>query len=205
MRPSDEGAPHGRSTRRRPGGPGRRIGDRAVLARTRTVRRDLRCPFRGDPSICRTAARAVRPRWVVPGISLAAAATVAVAVGTSVVGVVDHPAGKSPSARLADLSARQVLLAAAASSAKAPVTSGTYWFTYQQFGWSVPAQGKGGSYLVETRSERKDWTNAHSPRRTNAGTKAGRDGTTTHYWASRELGARCRPITRSRSAHPMPS
>ncbi|QKG24550.1 CU044_5270 family protein [Actinomadura verrucosospora] len=127
--------------------------------------------------------RVPRARWTVSGLGLAAAATAAaVFIGT-------QPSG-SGTPEPAPVAAKEMLLAAAASSARMPATEGTYWFTYTQTGQRHIVSGKNGSYTVEDRSETKDWTNAHSPHRTDAQTKAGRGGTTTHYWADRDVGAR---------------
>lgn len=133
-------------------------------------------------------ARRRRSRWIVPGLGLAGAT--AAAATTLTLAAVIHPGGNSgPSPSAVPMSAKQVLLMAAASSAKAPVRSGTYWFTHFQDGQSLAVPGKDGTYVVVTRSEEKDWTNAHSPRRTAAEIMAGRGGSTTHYWALRRLGA----------------
>ncbi|RMI41558.1 hypothetical protein EBO15_22405 [Actinomadura harenae] len=128
------------------------------------------------------------------GVGLAAAATAVALVA------VDGSAGHGPArSGGAPESARRVLLAAADSSARmpgpagAPGTSGrqsAFWFTQVRNGERTQVAGKGGAYVVEELSETRDWTNAHGPRRTEAQTKAGRGGTTTHYWAGRRLGAR---------------
>ncbi|MBO2458040.1 CU044_5270 family protein [Actinomadura violacea] len=127
--------------------------------------------------------RVPRARWTVSGLGLAAAATAAAVFAAT------QPGGSEPS-EPAPVSARQVLLTAAASSARIPSSDGTYWFTESQEGELRTVTGKYGSYTVVNRSEVRDWTNAHSPHRTDAETKAGRGGTTTHYWAERDLGAR---------------
>lgn len=130
--------------------------------------------------------RRVRARWVAGGLGLAAAVTaLAVVAGTQLGGTPERP---KPSA--SSMSAGQVLLTAADSSARTPAKSGTYWFTHFQTGLATVVPGHHGSYLVEERRELKDWTNAHSPHRTTAETKAGRGGTTTHFDAERDLGAR---------------
>ncbi|WP_026411136.1 CU044_5270 family protein [Actinomadura oligospora] len=141
--------------------------------------------------------RLPRGRWAFSGLGLglAAAATAVTLV------VVDQGEGSGPSgpSGKAPASARQVLLAAADSSARtpgpagAPGTSGkqsAFWLTQVKYGNRVQVTGKAGPYVVEELSEIRDWTNARSPRRTDAQTKAGRGGTTTHYSADRRLGAR---------------
>lgn len=115
-------------------------------------------------------------RWAVPGLGLAAAATaLAVVVSQSA----DPPARTGPGA--APTPAGKVLLAAAGSSARTPLKSGTYWLTHLQTGRATVVQGHYGPYVVEERRETKDWTNA---------TGAGRGGSTTHYFAGRPLGTR---------------
>ncbi|MEV5572146.1 CU044_5270 family protein [Spirillospora sp. NPDC052269] len=140
--------------------------------------------------------RLPRARWTMPalGLGLAAAATAVTLVAVDRSG----ESGPAPSGRTPE-SARQVLLAAADSSARtpgpagAPGTSGkqsVFWFTQVKHGDRIQVAGKTGSYIVEDVSETREWTNAHSPHRTNTQTKAGRGGTTTQYSADRRLGAR---------------
>ncbi len=126
-----------------------------------------------------------RARWALPGLGLVAAATAVTVVATQLGGAHRTTAPPAP----VPMSARRVLLTAAESSARAQAAGGTYWFTEFRYGRTVIAQGHGERYLVEQRSDYKDWTNAHSPRRTHAQTKAGHGGTTTHFYARRPLGA----------------
>src|SRR3954463_13131468 len=72
----------------------------------------------------RDPARRRRAPWMAAALGLTAAATVAVVIASNVTAPPTAPAGP-PAA--ADLSGRQVLLAAATTAESRPATSGTYW------------------------------------------------------------------------------
>ncbi|WP_258574175.1 CU044_5270 family protein [Actinomadura parmotrematis] len=119
---------------------------------------------------------------------LLGAATVA-AVTVAAVGLPADSAGPGREEPRGALSARQVLLAAAESAARAPSTgTGAYWFTHFRTGGATVVTGRAGRSLVYQCSETKDWNDARSPTRTDAETKAGRGGTTMHYAGTRDLG-----------------
>jgi hypothetical protein len=132
----------------------------------------------------RDTARKRRRLW--RGLTVLGAATAAVGLA---IGLSGGPASPKREEPVGPLSARQVLLTAAESAAHTPSNGkGAYWFTHFQTGSATVVTGRAGRYVVYQRSEQKDWTDAHSPARTNAETKAGRGGSTTHYFGEKDLG-----------------
>lgn len=99
------------------------------------------------------------------GLGLVAAGTaavVAIATTGQGPGTPDQPGqARQPE----ELSARQILLAAAESSTKTPLTGGTYWLTHIQLGVAMVAGTGPDRYVVERRDERKQWRGVGRPAR----------------------------------------
>ncbi|GGK79840.1 hypothetical protein Sme01_45990 [Sphaerisporangium melleum] len=146
----------------------------AAMAAPRPPRRDTRAR--------RTAG--ARPLWALGGLATAAAAT-AVAIGMAGTGGVVPTS--PPSAALpvtsagrpeVRLSARQVLLAAAESSLKAPAATGAYWYVETVSG-SAYETGESERYIVHSTGRSRTWV-ARSPHGTS-------------WWVSQNLGAKPAP------------
>ncbi|MEV5754915.1 CU044_5270 family protein [Actinoallomurus sp. NPDC052308] len=119
--------------------------------------------------------RTSRPgrRWFAVGLAAAGTAA-AVAVAATVTGDSDAPVPPR-SSRPVQLSAQEILLSAASSTAKAPVTSGGYWLTSEQQGTAVVVGRPSDRYVIESRMLLKQWVGI---------------GRRPSWQATRELGAR---------------
>jgi hypothetical protein len=95
--------------------------------------------------------RVLRARWAIPGIGLAAAATAAAILATSLSGGANGTNGTTDTKSQA-LGARQILLAAAQQAVQTPV--GTYWRTYSA---ETSIMHVSGGYNIETSMESQDW------------------------------------------------
>jgi hypothetical protein len=101
--------------------------------------------------------RTFRPgrRWSAIGLAAAGAAA-ALAIAATVTGGSDAPISPRPS-RPVQLSAREVLLSAASSAAKAPAKSGDYWLTSEQQGTTAVVGPPSDRYVIERRTLLKQW------------------------------------------------
>jgi hypothetical protein len=165
-----------------------------------TRERELTAAFTARPAAgrarhgSRPPARRLMGRY---GIGLAAtAAATAAAVAVTMANPAPAPSNTRPSnarpsnARPSNTgpgSARQILLAAALSAAKAPALSGAYWLTDDVSGVTYQVNGSGGQYQVNQATEEKDW-DANTPARSPSAIKSGNVPSITHYWADRNLG-----------------
>jgi hypothetical protein len=87
-------------------------------------------------------------------ISAATAAAALVGIGGVGGGPVSPPGSQ---ARPTDLSARTILLSAAESTEKTPVGGGAYWMTHEQQGRVAVVGAAGARYVIEGRSQVKQW------------------------------------------------
>jgi hypothetical protein len=109
-------------------------------------------------------------------LSLAVAGAVAAtAVTVAVVGHDGSAVPGAPQARPTDLSARTILLSAAESTEKTSVGGGAYWMTYEQQGRVTVVGAAGARYVIEARTQVKQWVGL---------------GRRPSWQAERELGAR---------------
>ncbi|MFC4533706.1 CU044_5270 family protein [Sphaerisporangium dianthi] len=128
--------------------------------------------------------RNARPAWVLGGLATAAAATAVAVTLTGTGGPVPlttpHAALSAPSSDrpVVRLSAKQVLLAAAESSLKAPATTGAYWYIESEDGSAYEAGDK-VRYVVHSTGRGRTWV-ARSPHGTS-------------WWVSQDLGAKPAP------------
>ncbi|MEO3784904.1 CU044_5270 family protein [Actinocorallia sp. B10E7] len=109
-----------------------------------------------SPATAHPARRRGRSRWKVLGLGVVAAGTVVAVVATT--GTTPPTPQSRPSgteAAPAPLSAREILLAAGASSLKAPANEGDFLYTHWISGRQLSIPGK--DYLLDSRMEQEMW------------------------------------------------